>query len=266
MCSWTLGEPSQKSPQQGNTGSPRYAVAGTHCREQAISCLRLGRSRWCCLASTSTQHVAAVGAAAHRQHPQQMRKCGLQPALPSRCLLHALPANSQGAYFIGKAVWGKGYRELINLGAEYEQARPEPLVLDVIGDGEDLQEIQAYAQQKGLNWRWHAGRDHADPSMHDYQVTWGCCSCTPCTARLSFEFATFAWVAQRLPLCCQACVAQQHSKHGVPRHLGVGLGLSYLHCVPETLTKFTQCLCSFSTGTTVRKRTLSCSCIMCRCS
>ena len=39
----------------------------------------------------------------------------------------------QGAYFIGKAVWGKGYRELINLGADFEAARPEPLVLDVIG-------------------------------------------------------------------------------------------------------------------------------------
>eukprot|EP00878_Enallax_costatus_P018725 GHUV01019729.1.p1 GENE.GHUV01019729.1~~GHUV01019729.1.p1 ORF type:complete len:327 (+),score=66.40 GHUV01019729.1:368-1348(+) len=40
---------------------------------------------------------------------------------------------TKGTYFIGKAVWGKGYRELINLGAEFEAARPEPLVLDVIG-------------------------------------------------------------------------------------------------------------------------------------
>eukprot|EP00775_Hariotina_reticulata_P003919 gene3919-4173_t len=77
---------------------------------------------------------------------------------------------TKGAYFIGKAVWGKGYRELINLGAEYEKARPEPLVLDVIGSGEDLEAIQAYAAEKKLNWRWLGGKDHADPSMHDYQV------------------------------------------------------------------------------------------------
>jgi hypothetical protein len=53
------------------------------------------------------------------------------------------------------------------------QARPEPLVLDVIGSGEDLEAIQEYAAEKKLNWRWLGGKDHADPSMHDYQVN--CC-------------------------------------------------------------------------------------------
>ncbi|WIA36591.1 hypothetical protein OEZ86_007880 [Tetradesmus obliquus] len=77
---------------------------------------------------------------------------------------------TKGAYFIGKAVWGKGYRELINMGAEYNQVRADPLVLDVIGSGEDLAAIQAAAGQKGLDWRWLGAKDHAEPAMHDYQV------------------------------------------------------------------------------------------------
>jgi hypothetical protein len=44
------------------------------------------------------------------------------------------------------------------------------LVLDVIGSGEDLSAIQEYAGSKGLTWNWLGGKDHADPSMHDYQV------------------------------------------------------------------------------------------------
>lgn len=91
-----------------------------------------------------------------------------------RSKAHKPPAGqhrfSKGAYFIGKAIWGKGYRELINLGAEYEQAKPDPLVLDVIGSGEDLSAIQEYAASKALTWNWLGGKDHADPSMHDYQV------------------------------------------------------------------------------------------------
>lgn len=127
----------------------------------------------------------------------------------------------QGAYFIGKAVWGKGYRELINLGAEYEQVgsdtmrdrppacallrrahglaaaqprpalsvaasknacsvaprmqvSPEPLVLDVIGAGEDLGAIQTAAADKGLAWNWLGAKDHGDASMHEYQVRVPC--------------------------------------------------------------------------------------------
>lgn len=57
----------------------------------------------------------------------------------------------QGAYFIGKAVWGKGYRELINLGAEYEAARPEPLVMDVIGVWDCLQSYNAVLGAEALH-------------------------------------------------------------------------------------------------------------------
>ena len=46
------------------------------------------------------------------------------------------------------------------------QARPDPLVLDVVGAGEDLGAIQEYAAAKGLHWRWLGAKDHADPSMH----------------------------------------------------------------------------------------------------
>lgn len=37
---------------------------------------------------------------------------------------HALLAH-QGAYFIGKAVWGKGYRELVDLLAQHLEATHE---------------------------------------------------------------------------------------------------------------------------------------------
>jgi hypothetical protein len=50
------------------------------------------------------------------------------------------------------------------------QVKPDPLSLDVIGSGEDLSAIQAAAGAKGLVWNWLGGKDHADPSMHDYQV------------------------------------------------------------------------------------------------
>jgi hypothetical protein len=45
--------------------------------------------------------------------------------------------------------------------------------MDVIGSGEDLVAIQEYAAKKGLAWNWLGGKDHADGSMHGYQVKGG---------------------------------------------------------------------------------------------
>jgi hypothetical protein len=42
--------------------------------------------------------------------------------------------------------------------------------LDVYGSGEDLEAIKAEAAAKRLDFSFYGGRDHADPSFHDYQV------------------------------------------------------------------------------------------------
>lgn len=68
---------------------------------------------------------------------------------------------SKGAYYLGKMVWSKGYRELVDL--LYEQKdKLDSLKVDVFGSGEDSDAVQAEAEKKGLQMRFYKGRDHAD--------------------------------------------------------------------------------------------------------
>ncbi|CAI5506075.1 unnamed protein product [Closterium sp. Naga37s-1] len=76
---------------------------------------------------------------------------------------------SQGAYYLGKMVWGKGYRELVDLLAENRGALGG-LKVDVFGSGEDSEAVRAEAKAKGLTMKFHAGRDHADSSLHKFKV------------------------------------------------------------------------------------------------
>ncbi|KAK1426182.1 hypothetical protein QVD17_14851 [Tagetes erecta] len=76
---------------------------------------------------------------------------------------------SKGAYFLGKMVWAKGYRELIDLLAKQKQDL-NGFKLDVYGNGEDAHEVQSAAKSLDLNVNFMKGRDHADDSLHGYKV------------------------------------------------------------------------------------------------
>uniref|UniRef100_A0A0D9Z3X6 Digalactosyldiacylglycerol synthase 2, chloroplastic n=1 Tax=Oryza glumipatula TaxID=40148 RepID=A0A0D9Z3X6_9ORYZ len=78
-------------------------------------------------------------------------------------------AFTKGAYYIGKMVWSKGYRELLDLLSKY-QSKLVGLEVDLYGSGEDSDEVRKSAELLSLAMKVHPGRDHADPLFHDYKV------------------------------------------------------------------------------------------------
>ncbi|CAA2971458.1 Hypothetical predicted protein [Olea europaea subsp. europaea] len=79
------------------------------------------------------------------------------------------PSFSKGAYFLGKMVWAKGYRESIDLLAKHKSDL-DGFNLDVYGNGEDAGDVQSTAKRLKLNLQFMKGRDHADDSLHDYKI------------------------------------------------------------------------------------------------
>ena len=71
---------------------------------------------------------------------------------------------SKGAYFLGKMVWAKGYKELIDLLAKQKKDL-DGFNLDVYGNGEDAHDVQNTAKRLNLNVNFMKGRDHADDSL-----------------------------------------------------------------------------------------------------
>jgi digalactosyldiacylglycerol synthase len=78
-------------------------------------------------------------------------------------------AFSKGAYFLGKMVWAKGYKELLDLLAK-QKTELDGFNLDVFGNGEDAHEVQSMAKRLDLKLNFMKGRDHADESLHGYKV------------------------------------------------------------------------------------------------
>ncbi|CAD5164341.1 digalactosyldiacylglycerol synthase 2, chloroplastic isoform X1 [Musa acuminata AAA Group] len=78
-------------------------------------------------------------------------------------------AFTKGAYYIGKMVWSKGYKELLKLLSKYQQ-KLTGVQVDLYGSGEDSDQVQQAAEMLSLAVRVYPGRDHADPQFHDYKV------------------------------------------------------------------------------------------------
>ncbi|KAL3825706.1 hypothetical protein ACJIZ3_021735 [Penstemon smallii] len=76
---------------------------------------------------------------------------------------------SKGAYFLGKMVWAKGYKELIDLLSKHKKDL-DGFNLDVYGNGEDSHEVQSTAERLNLNLNFKKGRDHADDSLQGYKI------------------------------------------------------------------------------------------------
>ncbi|CAA6669631.1 unnamed protein product [Spirodela intermedia] len=76
---------------------------------------------------------------------------------------------TKGAYYIGKMVWSKGYRELLQLLSAH-QDELAGFTVDLYGDGEDSDQVRQAAGKLKLAVRVFPGRDHADPLFHEYKV------------------------------------------------------------------------------------------------
>ncbi|XP_042488851.1 digalactosyldiacylglycerol synthase 2, chloroplastic-like [Macadamia integrifolia] len=78
-------------------------------------------------------------------------------------------AFTKGAYYIGKMVWNKGYRELLKLLSDH-QKELKGLQVDLFGNGEDHDQVKEAAKKLELSVKVHPGCDHADPLFHDFKV------------------------------------------------------------------------------------------------
>ncbi|KAG6725323.1 hypothetical protein I3842_02G027600 [Carya illinoinensis] len=76
---------------------------------------------------------------------------------------------TKGAYYIGKMVWSKGYKELLKLLHDH-QMELVGLEVDLYGSGEDSDQVQEAAKRLEVSVTVHPGCDHADPLFHDYKV------------------------------------------------------------------------------------------------
>lgn len=80
---------------------------------------------------------------------------------------------SKGLYFLGKALWAKGFAELIERVSEYtahcRDQKVDAPTIDVYGKGEELQDITTEASMRNLPMSFLGAKDHLSPDMAEYR-------------------------------------------------------------------------------------------------
>ncbi|KAL3930607.1 MAG: hypothetical protein SGPRY_001467 [Prymnesium sp.] len=79
---------------------------------------------------------------------------------------------TEGAYFIGKILWAKGYRRLIDYLAQEVASGETPTPIAIYGPthGDDFEQVEAAAIQANLAFRFCGGSDHADEAIQAYKT------------------------------------------------------------------------------------------------
>jgi len=81
---------------------------------------------------------------------------------------------SKGAYFLGKALWAKGFEELLERMSEYatacQKAREELVTIDVYGHGKELNDIMKASIERELPIQFLGPKDHLSKEMAEYRV------------------------------------------------------------------------------------------------
>ncbi|KAL4524189.1 hypothetical protein Ndes2437B_g04977 [Nannochloris sp. 'desiccata'] len=84
--------------------------------------------------------------------------------------VEARPVFTKGIYFLGKALWAKGFAELLDRFSEHKTLSHQHQIVDVYGKGEQLEAIKTEASLRGLPLRFLGAKDHLSPDMAVYRA------------------------------------------------------------------------------------------------
>ena len=76
----------------------------------------------------------------------------------------------KGAYFLGKVLWAKGHRLLLEYLTLQRELGLEPTHVDVYGGGDDLPAIEAAVAEGELDVAFFRPTDHSGPELRGYKV------------------------------------------------------------------------------------------------